>query len=252
MKTNMLLLTAVLLLAACSKTNDAPSGSNTLHDIVTTSGIAEKTETANDITFRSFIKQGQTQFKGILIMGSGNNEDAPTPGALDGAAETHLCEKAAENGYAAAIVQYRQTPGTSKWNESAQMVGEDFDKCIVAISSKYGVDKTRAVVGGVSYASYMLLTDIALNSTLSYAKGVLAACGSADSWKAQNFKIPVFSISCSGNNEGDLTGKDLYDAIPDSSPIKALSGGVTDNSCDTHCGGDWTTNLYAQLTLWLP
>lgn len=247
MKNIYFLLTCTLLVAACSKKTDTGP-----KDEITAAGIVETTQTANGITFRSFVKKDLNQFKGILVMGSGNNEDNPTPGTLDGAAETRLCEKAAQNGYAAAIVQYRKTPGTSHWNDSAGMIGEDYDKCIGALSAKYGVDKNLSVVGGFSYASFMLLTDIALNNTLAYSKGVLAACGSADSWKAENFKIPIFSISCSGNNEGDLTGKQLYDAIPAGSPVKAQSGGVTDNSCDTHCGGDWTNNMYAQLTTWLP
>jgi hypothetical protein len=251
MKNSYLLLICILLVASCGKKNETKPG-DVPEDKVTATGITEKTETVNDIVFRSFAKQGQAQFKGILVMGSGNDENNPTPGALNGAAETELCEKAAQNGYVAAIVQYRKTPGTADWNNSAQMIGEDYDKCIAALSSKYGIDKAKSVVGGYSYASFMLLTSIALNNTLSYSKGVLAACGSTDSWKAQNFKIPVFSISCSGNNEGDYSGKALYDQIPANSPVKAKSGGVTDAGCNTHCGGSWTESLYTKLTTWLP
>lgn len=249
MKNSYLLLICMLLVAGCSKKSDTVTLPG---DKTTADGIEQKTETANGITYRSFIKTGQTQFKGILVMGSGNDENNPTPGALDGAAETDLCNTAAKNGYVAAIVQYRKTAGNADWNGSAALVGQDYDKCIVALSSKYSVDKSKAVVGGFSYASFMLLTDVALNTTLSYCKGVLAACGSTDSWKAQNFKVPVFSISCSGNNEGDYSGRELYNQIPANSPIKAKSGGVTDGSCSTHCGGVWTTNLYTQLNAWLP
>jgi dienelactone hydrolase len=135
-------------------------------------------------------KKAKTQFKGILVAGSGNDEANPTPGTLNGAAETDLCQTAAKNGYVAAIVQYRKTAGNADWNNSAKQIAEDYDKCISALSARFGVDKSKSVVAGFSYASFMLLTDITVNTTLSYSKGVLAACGGADSWKAQNFKIP--------------------------------------------------------------
>jgi hypothetical protein len=246
MKNYFLLFALMILSVSCSKKNDAGNVKDT-----TVEGVNEKTETNNGITYRSFTKDGLSSFKGIIVIGSGNDENNPTPGTLNGGAETELAETAAKNGYAAAIVQYRKTPGTSDWNTSAQMIGEDYDKCITALSTEYGVDKSKSVVGGFSYSSFLLLTNIAYNNNLTYSKGVLAACGSTDADKAQKFKIPVFSINCSGNNEGDFGGKALYDQIPANSAVKAKSAGVTDNSCSTHCGGDWTTQLYAKANEWL-
>ncbi len=51
-----------------------------------------------------------------------------------------------------------------------------------------------------------------------------------------SFHIPVFSIACSGNNEGHYAEKELYDQIPVNLAVKAKSEGITDNSCNTHCG----------------
>lgn len=213
--------------------------------------IVSAVETANGITYKLFTAKGSNSFKGILVMGSGNNEANPTEGDIDGAAETEICKKAAANGYAAAIVKYRKTPGNADWNGSAKMIGEDYNKCIGAIAGKFGIDKSKSVVGGYSFASYMLFTDISANNTLSYCKGVLAACGGSGAWNAQNFKIPIYAINCSGNNEGEYYGKGLYDQIPANSPIKAKSEGVTDNSCNTHCGGNWTDKMYAKMVVWL-
>lgn len=247
MKTrNLIVALCCLLIAACSKSTDnAGDGMvNVPND------ISQKVETWNGVTYRIFTANGSSTFKGILVMGSGNNEDAPTVGSLDGAQETALCVKAAQNGYLTAIVQYRKTAGTADWNNSALAIAQDYDKCISALSSKYGVDKSRSVVGGVSYASFMLLTDISADNTLAYCKGVLAPCGATGEWNAQHFKIPIYNIVCSGNNEGDLSGKPLYDAITDPA-IKAKSEAVTDNSCDTHCGGNWTNQLYTKMATWL-
>ncbi len=241
----ILCLSTGLIFFCCSK--KSKSDNNTNND-----EVVSKTETANGISFKVYALKNETQFKGILVMGSGNDENNPSAGSLDGGPENQLSNKAAQNGYVAAIVQYRKTPGNADWNGSAEMIGEDYDKCITALASEYGVDKSRSVVGGYSYASFMLLTDIALDNTLSYCKGVLAACGASGQWDAEHFKIPVFSIACSGNNEGDYSGKELYDQIPSGSSIKDQSGGVTDNSCNTHCGGNWTDQLYNRLTGWLP
>jgi hypothetical protein len=246
MKSSIILLfTAGLLITSCSKKDNSEAA------VLNAEGIVELNQTTNGITYRSFTQTNIQQFKGILVMGSGNDENNPAAGSLDGAAETDLCHKAARNGYVAAIVSYRKTAGSADWNTSAQQIGEDYNKCILALSAQYGVDKSRSVVGGVSYSSFMLLTDIAANNTLSYCKGLLAPCGATGQWQAQHFKIPVYSIVCNGNNEGDISGKDLYDAIADPA-VKSKSEGITDSSCNTHCGGSWNDKMMAKLTLWLP
>ncbi|AZI27242.1 hypothetical protein EA772_18565 [Pedobacter sp. G11] len=213
--------------------------------------IKQVTETVNGITYKIFTGINTTNFKGILVVGSGNDENDPSEGAIDGAAETALCEKAASNGYAAAIVKYQKPAAGADWNSRAKLMGEDFNKAILGISSKYGIDKNKSVLAGFSYTSFMLFTDISLNPTLSYTKGLLGACGATGTWNAQNFKIPIFAINCSGNNEGNFNGKALYDQIPANSPIKAKSEGVTDNSCNSHCGGDWTDKMYTKMVAWL-
>ncbi len=245
MKKIILLPLLILCIVMACKKDKVKEG------IVINGNIKQTTETVNGITYRLFTDKNLTNFKGILVMGSGNNEAKPKEGSIDGAAETAICEKAAANGYAAAIVQYRKTPGNDNWNESARMIGEDYDKCIVAISTKYNVSKNKAVVGGYSYATYMLFTNISAYTTLQYTKGVLGACGGSGAWNAQNFKIPIFAINCSGNNEGEFYGKGLYDQIPANSPIKAKSEGITDNSCNTHCGGNWTDRMYTKMAAWL-
>jgi len=246
MKKNYFLAVLLLLVFSCKKTNKPSSNPTTVGT------VAESTETNNGITYRLFIVSGQSSYKGIVVMGSGNDENKPSPGSLNGAAETQFCEKAATNGYVAAIVQYSKTPGVADWNGSAIIIAADYDKCIQSLATLYHTDKSKSVVGGFSYASFMLLTDIGMDNTLSYAKGVLAPCGATGSYDAQHFVLPVFSIACSGNNEGDYSGKALYDQIPNNSSVKAASAGVTDNTCNTHCGGNWTTPLYNQLVEWIP
>jgi len=246
MKKLLLLALCLLTITAACKKARAPEDKAVVFE-----NIKQTVETTNGITYKIFTVNNQTTFKGILIVGSGNDEENPAEGSLDGGAETALCQKAAANGYAAAIVKYQKPPAGSDWNARAKLIGQDYHKCITAISVKYGIDKSMAVVAGFSYTSYMLFTDVSSNTTLSYIKGVLGACGGTGAWNAQNFKVPVFAINCSGNNEADYSGKGLYEQIPADSPIKARSGGVTDNSCSTHCGGDWTNQMYTKMAAWL-
>lgn len=240
-------LFALFCFTACKKKEEKG-------DTVLPNGIAVKTESGNGVTYKVYIPNGGV-YKGILVMGSGNDENNPSAGSLTGGSENTLCKKAAENGYVAAIVVYRKGPGTADWNKSAQMMGEDYDNCIKALATKYGIDKNKSVIGGYSYATFILYTQIAYYNTLSYCKGLLGACGSTDADKISKFKIPVFAINCAGNNEGDninnFYGKPLFDKIPASSPIKAKSGGITDGSCNTHCAKPWTDELYGQLIKWL-
>ncbi|HZK64368.1 MAG TPA: hypothetical protein VFC34_09495 [Puia sp.] len=247
MKKNLLFACLLLFAFSCKKKDNHTETNQT-----NMGSVLMRTETNNGITYRLFLDDAQSNYKGIVVMGSGNDENNPSPGSLDGAAETTFCEKAAQNGYVAAIVQYRKTSGVADWNNSSLFVAADYDKCIQALSALYHVDKSKSVVGGFSYAAFMLLTDIAIDNTLAYTRGVLAPCGATGQWSAQHFIIPVYSIACSGNNEGDFSGKELYDQIPNDAAVKGASEGVTDNSCSTHCGGDWSLPMYNKLIQWIP
>jgi hypothetical protein len=188
--------------------------------------------------------------KGIIVVGSGNDENAPRVGDLNGVTENDLCKQAADNGYLAIVLSYSQ--GTSTWNDNAIKMGNDFDACIQQFASRYNIPAANSIVVGVSYTSFMLYTNIATSTTLSYCKGLIASCGSTDSWKAQNFKIPIYALNCTGNYEGDLNGQALYDAIPSSNPIKVLSEGFTDESCTGHCTGSWVTLMLNKIKTWIP
>ena len=242
----LLVFSAGFLCLQCSKKTNTPvtpPGEDASNGLV---------ETTGSLSYKVYALPGQASYKGILVMGSGNDENNPTVGSLTGGPENELCKKASDNGYVAAIVAYRKTAGVADWNTSSEQIGEDYGACVVALATKYGVAKENSVVGGYSFASYIMLTNNAYYNSLPYCKGLLAACGATGSDEASKFHIPVFSIACSGNNEGDFCGQALFDQIPAGSAIKSLSAGVTDNSCNTHCGGNWVDQLYAQLTAWLP
>ena len=55
-----------------------------------TSNVKETVETKNAITYKSFVGSGISSFKGILVMGSGNDENNPTAGILDESTDVDL------------------------------------------------------------------------------------------------------------------------------------------------------------------
>ncbi len=191
--------------------------------------------------------------KGILVMGSGNNETNPTEGSLNGASENALCNQAVQAGYIAAVVRYTAGPGIANWNASAQLLAADYDACLSNVATKFNIPKSNSVVGGVSYAGFMLLTANAYYPTLNYCKGLLAPCSATSLDAASKFQIPVFNICCKGGYEsgdGNQTGTILYNAI--NPAVKSKSECIIDNSCQSHCGSNWTSELFQKLQVWLP
>ncbi|MET4081888.1 hypothetical protein ABIB40_001839 [Pedobacter sp. UYP30] len=256
MKKLLVVSACILIVAVSCKKHKSGEGQEHING-----AVKQVVESVNGITYKIFTDKNSISFRGILVVGSGNDENNPSEGSVDGASETALCEKAASNGYAAAIVKYRKTPGTADWNTSARMIGEDYDKCIVAIAGKYNIDKSKSVVGGFSYSSYLLLTNIAYNNNLNYCKGLLAACGATDIDKISKFKIPVLSLSGKDEFEGyvdqanpqnsNYAGVSLYNKIAANSPIKAKSEGFSDPNSLGHCNGNWTDKMFLKTAAWL-
>ena len=199
--------------------------------------------------------------KGLILLGAGNDENDPSTGSLDGALENNLANELAKLGYVAAIVAYRDQPplvpndnGVS-WNANSEMLAADMSQVADAIIASVGggLSRARTITGGVSYTSFSLLTNLTFNNTpLADTRGFLAACGATGD--EPTFKVPVYTLNCKGNNEGDFHGQGLIDRIKDPK-IKGDSGFFIDAACDTHCGGTtdaWAAKLVERVQLWLP
>lgn len=85
-------ITAVILIATVFSCKKGGSSDN----ITTDGAVKSSIESGNGITYKLYIKPGQASYKGILVMGSGNEPSQPSEGALDGDGENALCQKAAE------------------------------------------------------------------------------------------------------------------------------------------------------------
>ncbi|MEZ0373765.1 MAG: hypothetical protein ACAI44_32035 [Candidatus Sericytochromatia bacterium] len=215
------------------------------------------------MTYKLFVRPEAKGLKGLILLGSGNDESDPGTGSLDGVLENAVAAALAKLGYGAAIVAYRDQPavdfkdGGTSWNRNTGMLTADMSAVADTIIAAQGggLNRSRVLTGGVSYTSYALLTNIAMNdSPLADTRGVLAACGATGDYEAKNFRVPVFSLNCAGNPEGDFSGQALYDRITNAK-LKADSGFFVDPACNSHCGGDngtWTSKLVERAQLWLP
>lgn len=268
----MIITLLTLAIGGCSSGNKAPevTGGNTENTAgqapanpSSSGGVNNKIEQAGTVSYKVYF-QGDAKVasrKGIVLFGSGNDENDPSTGSLDDALENNVANELAKLGYVSAIVAYRDEPPLNpkdngeSWNSNSAMLATDMSNVADAIIATYGGSRNQVLTGGVSYASYALLTNIAeANTPLADTRGVLATCGATGDFEAKNFKIPIFSLNCSGNQEGDFNGQPLIDKITNPK-IKADSGFFTDASCNTHCGGttsDWTAKLLERVKLWLP
>ncbi len=227
--------------------------------------VTSRGETStNSVVYKIFIQDEETASnrKGIILLGSGGDENNPATGSLNGSLENDVALQLAKLGYVTAIVAYRDQPavdfndGGTSWNKNCEMLATDLSNVANTIISKYGSGLTRSkvITGGVSYTSYAILSNLAVSNTLADTKGFLATCGSTSQWSAQHLKIPIYNINCAGNPEGDYHGQALINEIANGT-IKANSGFFEDNSCSTHCGGTdaiWATKMVDRVKVWIP
>ena len=223
--------------------------------------VVNRTETLGGVNVKIYLKEpaASTNRKGIVVIGSGNNEMAPTPGSLTGGLENALCQKLAEEGYIGAIVQYNVpavTSNYSNWNDVSIALAAEYNKAINGIIGKYGGSRSQVIAAGVSFTTFSLLTNIAYNNDLADIKGFMGSCGGTGTDQASRFKIPVASISCSDDFEAQyiLNGEDLVNAITNPT-IKNQSIGLRDQTCSGHCNGNtttWVNWLVNRVKIWLP
>lgn len=215
----------------------------------------------NGIKVKVYLQEpaNNTNRKGLLVIGSGNNEYNPSPGSLTGTLENTTCKKMAEQGYIAAIVEYNVpavATNYSNWNAVCTAMGQQYNKSINGLISKYGGSRANTIAAGVSFTTFLLLTNIAYFNDLADIKGFMGICGGTGSNQASNFKIPIASISCYNDFEAsyNINGENLVNMIGNPS-IKAKSYGKRDTSCSGHCTGnttEWANWLVNIAKTWLP
>lgn len=231
----------------------------------------------NGVEYRIYLKEkmGGNYWKGIVLLADWNDEANPRKGSLEQAELKSLADALSREGYLAALVGYRQpepiAPDWSNFNSNAEQLAQDLSQTADAIIAKYNqkmsavatyqvpLSRSRVVIGGLSYSTYCLLTNVAYSNTLADMRGLLATLGSTGADQASKLKIPIYTLTCSNEHPSELFGWDLFDAIKKTNPnakVKADSGYATDPKCSGHILGNWATTwqgiLVSKVKIWLP
>ncbi len=174
--------------ASCNDNNPNTTDDKVQNDctcagtVPTTPTIVNRVESVNGLNIKIYLQEpaNSTNRKGIVVVGSGNDQFAPTPGSLTGALENALCQKLANEGYIAAIVQYvvpAVASNYSNWNAVGVDMATNYNKAFNGIITNYGGSRNRCIAAGVSFTTFLLLTNIAYYNDLADIKGFMGSCG---------------------------------------------------------------------------
>lgn len=245
---------AAFLLWSCSGDDSKPdnNGNNNNEEINFTNSEHEFAGLNNN-----FFEPETNDYKGIVCLGSGNDPLDPAPGSIADGYLVTLAEKLVKKGYLVAIVGYRDQPPVGNnwenWTSNVAMLSKDLSDVATAIGQEFGVQRSRVVLGGSSYAANALLSHSAWGTgTFADTKGFIAIMGSAALDTAQNIKSPVLAYACNGEPFNTHYGKAIYDNIADAG-IRAQSFGLTDSSCSGHnTSNSWQDDIVQRVQNWLP
>ncbi|MEO7978650.1 hypothetical protein [Flavobacterium sp.] len=192
--------------------------------------------------------------KGIVILGSGNDPQNPTPGNINDPYLIDLSKSLAAKGFVCAIVQYRDQPfvgnNFENFNANTLMLVEDFNNVGNALIAELGLSRTKLIFGGSSYSANCLLSQNAWGSSITDIKGIIAVMGSSALDTAQNQKAPVLAFACNGEPFGTHYGQSLVQNITNAT-VKTKSFGLTDNSCSGHATSNpWIPIIIDKVLAW--
>jgi hypothetical protein len=204
----------------------------------------------------NFFKPDSGEYKGIVVLGSGNDPEDPTAGDINEGYLVNLSKKLAVKGYLVAIVNYRDEPPVGanweNWTSNVEMLSTDLSNTGNAIAQEFGLERSDIVLGGSSYAANALLSNAAWGNVLQGTKGFIAIMGSCAVDTAQSIKLPVLAYACKDEPYNDHYGKTIYDNIENSN-VKNLSYGMTDSSCSGHStSNNWQDDIVSRVQAWLP
>ena len=204
----------------------------------------------------NFFKPKTGAVKGIVILGSGNSPQDPTPGDINEAYLVALSKSLAAKGFACAIVQYRDQPNVGvnfvNFNSNRDMLISDFNAVANALRTEFSIDRNKVIFGGSSYSANCLLSHNAWGNAMTDIKGIVAVMGSSDLSAAKNQKSPILAFACNGEPFGTNYGNSIVQNITNAT-VKAKSFGLTDNSCNGHStSNNWIPTITDKILVWIP
>lgn len=244
------LITMVLLVFfSCSKEENNSTINNSNNEVVNTQRTIASLPT-------NFFKPKNNIVKGIVVLGSGNNPQDPTPGQINDPYLIALCKELASKGFACAIVAYRDQPyvgaNFENFNSNSLMLVTDFNNVGNELITEFNLSRSRVVFGGSSYSANCLISQNAWGNAMLDIKGITGIMGSCALDTAKNQKTPVLAFACNGEPFGTQYGLSLVQSIINAN-VKSASYGFTDVSCNGHAtSNQWISSIAEKINAWIP
>ena len=204
----------------------------------------------------NFFKPKTGTVKGIVILGSGNNPQDPTPGDINETYLVELSKSLAVKGFVCAIVQYRDQPfvgaNFENFNSNRDMLITDFNNVANALRTEYSLERNKLIFGGSSYSANCLVSHNAWGNAMTDIKGTIAIMGSCALDTANNQKSPILAFACNGEPFGTNYGNRIVQNITNAT-VKSKSFGLSDNSCNGHStSNNWIPTITDKVLVWIP
>lgn len=252
MKKTLLCLALVLITIACNKDEE-----NT-NPAIPNNSTAEVDNSQRTVAglLTNYFKPKSGVVKGIVILGSGNNPQDPTPGEINDGYLINLSQSLASKGFACAIVQYRDQPfvgnAFENFNSNTAMLVADFNAVGNALRTEFSLTRNKLIFGGSSYSANALISQNAWANNMPDIQGIIGIMGSCALDTAQNQKTPILAFACNGENFGTNYGASISQNI-NNITVKNKSFGLTDNSCSGHnTSNNWIATITEKVMVWIP
>ncbi len=250
-KLKIIAIAALLFIAvSCNKEDNATSNTDTSIEVENITN-----QTVNGMALNIY-KPKSGLVKGIVVLGSGNNPQDPTPGDLNDSYLINISKNLAAKGYTCAIVQYRDQPyvgaNFENFNSNAARLVADFNEVGNSLRLASNLGRNKLIFGGSSYAANCLISHNAWGNNMVDIKGVIGIMGSCSLDTAKSQKVPVLTFACAGEPFGTHYGNSIVQNITNTS-VKNNSFGFTDTNCSGHATSiNWIPSITEKVMLWLP
>ena len=235
---------------SCSKDDETSNSNNSSLEVENI-----KDRTINGMALNIFIPKNGV-VKGIVILGSGNDPQDPTPGDINDSYLINLSNSLAVKGFVCAIVQYRDQPfvgnNFENFNSNTAMLLADFNGVANTLKDENNLGRDKLIFGGSSYAANCLLSQNAWGNNMTDIKGIIAIMGSCEVDTSKNQKVPILAFACNNEPFGTNYGQTIVQNITNST-TKSNSFGLTDTSCNGHStSNQWIATIIDKVVIWIP
>jgi dienelactone hydrolase len=250
---SLLSISAIIIFASCSKSDDSPAPPNTSNV-----AVVNKTTALANFSYKTFYQEAANAStrKGIVIIahGDGGNSDDSTI--------NDQCTALAQNGYVAVTTSYR-SPSSAVYATNVNNFKADIESVINKVTVDYSIPVNKTIVGGLSRGGDLMFpmflpaanAAAAIQPTTLDLKGVILECSGGDNYKGS---VILKQVAYMANKNDDVFSTDATTfqtglASNGNNTVKTLSECLIINSTG-HCtnADQYKPFIVKKVKEWLP